>query len=552
MALTEDAVRAIQAELRAARRGERRAAAEALARRFGVSLGTIYRKAELGGARRKRQAARPEYRDWVEVAAQIAHRSAPPMPLELALRAGVAGGSLPAEAAAMPLATAYRVLKELGLKPGARRTQQMHADWPMQAVQFDASTSAHLLPARRLADGGWSLKLYKKPLPSSGYKNKPLAADRQRLMIYGVWDMCTGYRRARYLVAQGEGAADAADSLVRMLMPTGDPRRPLHGIPDDLWTDQGPLFKSKGSRDLLDRLGVKLALGRAYAKERMGGVESGWRIHWARFERSLFAVDALYDGGEITLDDLNARLELYEAEENGRRLSRTPVAGRQATRTEAWAALSRARPEPLRTPPADAIRTMYRDEALRRLDRNGVLKWKGAEYECSEWHDRFVLVREALDGREELALEDPATGERAVARRYRRRPYGDVSRIPLTRLERLNAAAQAPGGRPRAGDPYADGAGAAQPAGVAALRAPAAEVRPIDNPLAAGAYPSLASAMAAFGRRYPFPLGPEDRAAVEAALEEAGLGRAAVDDLAGRLLSAVASERTSNQPGGDS
>ena len=62
----------------------------------------------------------------------------------------------------------------------------------------------------------------------------------------------------------------------------------FHGVPDDLWSDQGPLFKSSAARDLLNRLGIRLVTGEPYAKERMGGVERAHRHRWARFEGALF------------------------------------------------------------------------------------------------------------------------------------------------------------------------------------------------------------------------------------------------------------------------
>lgn len=533
MKLSPAAVEDIRARMRDAPRGAKSAVAAELGARYGVSIATVYRRAAVGGAARRRAKRRPEYRGWVETAVALAHRAPAPVPLDLAIESAIGAGHLPAEAAAMPAGTAHRIARELGLRPAARRTQRIHADYPMQAVQFDASTSAHLTVLGPAGDGDWRLRLHRSPIPRAarGYKNRPLGPDRLRLMVYGIWDACTGYRRARYVVARGESAADAVAALVEMLRETGDPERPLHGLPDDLWSDQGPAFSARASRELLGRLGIGLVTGEPYRKERMGGVERAWRTQWARFERSLFLAEEGAD--EVLLSRLNLRLEEYERRE-GRRTSRARVGGRTATRAQAWTALSNGRPadRPLRAMPADAMRTLHR-EGERRIDRNGIVRWEGEEWECREWHSRRVLVRQRLAGdADALTLVDPRTGERSQARRYGARRYGEVRAIPATALDRLlDAAAE----RGAAGsDPFA--ARAPAPAGVVPLRPRAPAPAALPDPLDAGRYESLADAMAAFGELYPWPLGPADRAAVRAAIEAAGFEREAVAELAGRLL----------------
>ena len=99
--------------------------------------------------------------------------------------------------------------------------------------------------------------------------------QRLRVIVYAVWDMCTGYTLARYTVAKGENALDAMNFLCWALAGKDDPRIPFHGVPDDLWSDQGPLLKSAAARDLLSRLGIRLVKGAPHAKERMGGVPAG-------------------------------------------------------------------------------------------------------------------------------------------------------------------------------------------------------------------------------------------------------------------------------------
>ena len=110
----------VAATMRDTPRGERVAAAQRLAALYGVGRSTIYRAAGLRGPRRRRPPARPEYRDWVCVALARAHRAPAPMTLQSAIAAAIEAGDLPAAAAGMPLATAQRVRREMGLAPAFR------------------------------------------------------------------------------------------------------------------------------------------------------------------------------------------------------------------------------------------------------------------------------------------------------------------------------------------------------------------------------------------------------------------------------------------------
>lgn len=536
--LSEAARRMIADALGAAPRGARGETASRLAARFGVSRATVYRAAAVGGASRPRPPARPEYREWVRIAVRAAHRApADPVPLDLAIEACIEAGDLPPEAAAMPLSTAHRVRRELGLVQRRRRTHRLNADWPMQAIQVDGSTSNHLRVLRPLPDGDWLLKLHRRPWSARGYKNKPLGPGRTRLQIYGLWDMCTGYTLARYCVARGETSLDTLEFLVWALGGEhGDPRIPLHGAPDDLWCDQGSLFKSEAAGDLLDRLDITLIPGAPHNKERQGGVERPWRTRWARFERALF----LRDTDTITLMELNVRLLEYEIRENARRRSRTPVGGRPASRAEAWPALVRGRPadRPLHRLPPDPLATLAR-EARRWIDSQGHIRWGGREFEVDGWSERRVIAREAVRGEpDRLVVEeiraDGRPPERRHARPLVRRRYGEIRSSARTPLERLLAET--------AGDPVGTAdvwaprptAGAPNVASLPARSAPAA---PLADPLAvADRYPDLDTAMRAFARLWPHPLSPVNRSLVAERIAEAGCTRSAVSDLAAELL----------------
>ena len=528
---------AITAELGVAPHGERTDTARRLAETFGVSVSTVYKCAERRGTKRKRDPQRPEYRGWTQIAVRLAQEGPPgePVPFDAAIQAGIESGELPPEAAEMPVQTGYRIARELGLKQKRRRTQRLDADYPMQAIQCDGSTSKYLVPVKRLPDGDWLLKLHRKPTPQI-YKNKPLGPGRERVIVYGLWEMCTGYTLSRYTVARGETAVDEMTFLCWALEESDDSRLPFHGRPDDLWFDQGNVFKSAAAGDFIERLDINPNPGRPYNKERMGGIERSHRARWARFERTLF----LRREKTILLSELNSRLLEYHIRENARRPSRTPVAGRQVSRTAAWVALTNARPADNRLQKIvpNAIETMAREKDRAWIDANGHLTWNTVTYEVEEWHSMHVTARRGLVGdRDHITLEDPETKERRVAYPYAKRSYGTVRAVAKTALEKL---AETPI-EFKGADLYAPGRERANP-GVTALPARSAGAAPLENPLDGERHPNIESAMSAFIALYPHPLQPQHLALVKERIQAAGLAKQAVIDIAQGLTALAQGE----------
>ena len=529
--LSADARAAIAQAMAETPRGGRTARRQQLARLYRVSPSTISKAAGLRGTPRKRQAGRPEYREWVRKAVALAHkpwqrqgRPQPrirPLSLRQAIRIGVEGGVLPPEAADMPLSTAYRLIREMGLKPADKRTQRIEGDYPMQALLIDYSTSEHLVVDRPDGDD-WILRLHHKPWSAGGYKNKPVKADRQRLGVYALWDACTGYVIARYTVAKGENAPHAVEFLDWALGTEKDSRLVLHGLPDDLWSDQGPLAKSRMAADWFDRLGIALITGEPYNKTRMGGVEQSHRRRWD-FEQTLFYRDT----ETIRLSELNSHLIKFTVEENDRGRSRTKVDGRRPGRAAAWVALTNARPadNPLRRMPDNAFATLARED-IRTIDRSGFISWDGVEYVCDDWYGRKVIVRQAIDGSGDLTVEDPHTKKRRTARRYVPGPYGVVRQSPKSAFEKLmdehadlSVVADLYAPKPATGN-------------VTHLPAHSAPAAPLENPLAADRCRDLADAMRLFTSIYPYALSEANRQEVIAQITGSGLSRQAITALA--------------------
>ena len=397
----------------------------------------------------------------------------------------------------------------------------------MQVALVDGSSSKFLRVVGEAGDDGEDrvLRLWRKPTPLSGYKNKPLPPSRERLGVYAVVDRCSGLTRSRYKAERGENALSAVEFILWALSDSGDPRQPMRGLPTELWSDQGPLVKSNAARDLLERLDVSTEWGEPYNKERMGQVERPWRTMWKRFEASLF----LARRDEWLLSEVNSRLQEYEADENNRRPARRPRPnGGRWTRAQCWTALTNSRPadDRLRELPPNALETMA-SEARRKIDRNGIVRWGGVEYECEGWHDKWVLARRAVDGGGDLVLVDEETGERATATRWAPRPHGEIRGVPATPLERLLDAPPEFGGA----DVYApkDARGNVVP--IPPRTAPPA---PIEDPLDADRLPDAATAMRLFSAICP-GLSATALAMVRGEIERAGLSRAATEDLAREL-----------------
>ena len=515
--------RAVRDAMRAAPLGQRTAEADRLAVAYGCSRSAIYAAARLGGPKRPRARARPEYEAWTRIVVRRSHLAPEPVPLDLALRACVAAGELPPEAASMPVATLRRIRRELGLVAGPKRTHRLSAEWPGQVVLVDGSSSQRLVVVRPTDDGDWLLKLHRAPAAvARGYKNKPRPASRMTVLATGLWDRCTGLSISRYHVGRGEAAVGVAETLCWALAGGHPPGMPMRGVPDEMWSDGGPLVRSEAARDLLERLDIEVNKGPAYAKERQGGVERPWRTQWERFERSLY----LRRCQTILLSELNARLMRYAIEEN-RRASRTPREdGGRWSRAEAWRVLAGRRPTPLRELPPEPMRTLART-VRRRLDRDGIARVDGEQYECSDWHDKWVLVRLALVGDDgAITVEDEITGERRTCPRWRPRPHGEIAASPATPLDRLLAedAPEWPGA-----DPY--GPEGETPANVVALPAKTAPPAELENPLDADRLPGIDAAMRLFAARCP-GLSPAATASVRAEIERSGLSRSAVEELA--------------------
>jgi hypothetical protein len=504
-----DRLAALHRECQGLTRGQRTERMQKAAELFGVSLATLYRQLDKAGLgtdrdRNASKANRPELREWTAGMMLLASKSPDGkfIPLIDARIAAFEAGYIPAQALDEPIETFHRIAREMGFRETDRKINSVWANHAHEAVEFDASSSAYFSVVKELEDGDYLLKI--NPRPHADYKNKPVGKDRLRVIIYSFWEMYSGHQWATYTVSTGENGYDGMAALIEYATPKNDPRDPVHGLMDQLWADQGPVTKLGASVDLIERLGIEIVTGEAYAKERMGGVEQTHRRRW-EFERGLYMTvinraAAKEEGidlatltppqrGEITLSELNARCASHRARLNARPARWQPGKSKCAAWSHSAAERARAG-NPIRKIPENAIETMATEKRCR-CDQYGVIRWDNRFYEVEDGvHSRWMIARRSLDDPSRVVVEDIETGKRYSTRPFEPRKLGEYRTIPATPLQKareLGATLSAP-------SPYVPAEGGNVVAMPARTRAP----DPLPNPLDAGRYGSLGEALRAF------------------------------------------------------
>jgi hypothetical protein len=494
-------------------------------------------------------------REWASILYALQQKSPEgTIPLELCLRSALRPNLqtgevlLPPSAKDVPLA-AYQAIIRDEIIGGRRRkrTRRLNADRANQAWLLDASTSKYLTIERRSDDDeDWILRLWRNPSPASGYKNKPLGPDRHRLVYYGIWEMLTGYKHAAPTVAVGESGLDTMEFLVGAFQRRPDPRDPLHGLPEDLWCDQGPLVKYAATRDLLDRLldgfDEHVRTGEAYQKERMGGVEQVWARLWRSFEQSLFLHAPAKGRYEIALRDIQARLVEYFAEENARPSRSDP----SLSRRDHWLRAINQQGG-VRLCPPDPLETIATEKRCK-VRQDGTFLWNKIEYEIPDINDCWILARRAIDGSGRVIAEDERTGKRwdvTPAEHLGYDQHRGQRKLPRDQAREIAQALPLPGDVYAPAQEPATAAPAPKPAQTAAdnvvrnrFGARQQEARPLADPLDADRYASLTQAMADLYSQLRAPLSAEHHALAEQRLLRDGLRKSAVRDLAAALCAA--------------
>ena len=429
----------IAQELEALPHGAKGERLQAYLEQFDMEQSTFYRKlrkARLTEANPRAAAPkRPELRTWTMAIHALATK--PPdgktVPYVDALAAAVEAGLVPPEAALVHVETFHRIARELGLRDTERKINCVEPDHAHQVVLTDASGSAYFSVVKKLDDGDYLLRM--NPRPHADYKNKPLLnKERLRVIAYGFWEMFSGATWYTYTVSMGENGPDAMEAFCAYMNASADPRNPVYGVPDELWSDQGPVTKG-ATADLIERLGIKLVKGEPYVKERMGGVEQLWRRAWEA-ERSYYmqltTVDGKVQPVEMTLSELNARTRTRIAQSNTQ-----PGSSRFDPAKSKWQAWreSAAKRGGIRRLPDHAIETLA-TEITRTVDQHGVITWDKQEYEVEDGlHSCKVIARRSLADRSIVTVEDIETGRKYATKPFEPRKLGEFRAFPKSNLD---------------------------------------------------------------------------------------------------------------------
>jgi transposase InsO family protein len=383
-----------------------------------VSVKSLYRAIFPEGSGNKKRRERPESasREWALAVAKI--KKSPPeeageITTAQALKIAVENGVIPPEAGRLSRRSYDRIMANLGLNRRDKPIVRFQAEYANLAHHFDASTSKFLYIHRHTRDGEAILRLFR---PAKHYKNKPTPVG-VRPWVYGAVDDHSGKHICRYTAALGENITDSLAFLV-------DHAWREFGLPEKLLADQGLLKKGLASQDFLARLGIDFPESDPYAKEAHGKIERPWRTLWQNFELTFFAVDN-WEKIEITLTELNARLERYIVDYNAR-----PHRYMKAkTREEVWRESVALRGGKV-VLPDNALNAVIK-RAERKVATDGTLQYEGRTYTVKGCYSEAVYVFEGLfEGK--LTVQCKRTGERFDVSPLRVLPLGEYRAVAET------------------------------------------------------------------------------------------------------------------------
>ncbi len=385
----------------------------------------------LGRGRRKHE----QMETWVEMIMRLKYN--PPKGVRSlatadAVRLAKVNGLVPLSAE-LSEGTVNRVARELGLMETARKEVRFEAEFPNQVHQIDASGSDHFFPVRKTTDGDWLLKLRPKQ-----QKNKE-KADKFKLWAYGLADDFSGYRLSRYTVAPGESAAGSI-AFLQWAWAKDEEHAPFRGLPEILYSDNGPLVRKHAFQEFAARVGVTLKTHEAERAQATGKVEANWKSLWKRFETPWFFAPG-WEKLEITLAELNQEVAAFWRQWNHQRHRHLAL-----TREAAWL-LIQQRGGVVDIAP-EAWRTVFQRHA-RKIDAAGCFDFKGRTYQVQKIHACDAWLYEGLVDNC-IVVEDRRDGQRYGCSEFAPLVWGEYKGVAKTALERLKdePSPVAPGVKP--------------------------------------------------------------------------------------------------------
>jgi hypothetical protein len=520
-----DMLQQARAEILSAPFGHTTQTAQRWADIFGVAYSTMYRIANVANRVRKGAAKNPELVKWAEIIFKL--KKTPPdgageLSTEDAVASAIAKGMLSADAALINVSTYNAIARNKGWNQTTTRRVRFQAERPNQIHHFDASTSKYLYIAKRYPDNDYLLKLHRPGM--MGYKNKPIPCDSLRPWYYGLVDDNSGVSLARCTAAPGESSGDSLDFLAWAWAQMG--------ICDTLMADEGMLRKALASSSFLERIGVELPSSGPYRKEAHGKIERPWRTLWLKFELVLYAECADWHDFEITMSELNRRLQIYLEDKYNQMPHRFE---REFTRRQVWERISWQ--GGIVKIPETALATVAR-RAKRKVDVFGNIELNGATYTVKGLHDAWVWVYEGVF-ENRLVVQDIETGKKYDVVDFKPLKAGEYQASPETPHQKLiKEAIDIPEGalytKPKAKEKRADNV----------LTAPIrVQEREIDDPFQTDRYRTIGEAMDELTGIIGTGLSGEERGMVEELINNNGLHKLYVRDLAQEIRGELESRR---------
>lgn len=420
MAFTYEIEQQVKAELQQSPRGTKAATVAKWASLLGCDVKKIWALQETGRVRAKK--ANSSLEEVTKIVFQIKFRvpdCTGPLSTDQAYKMARINGNLPEDAPRYHPSTIDRCARDLKLTKTPRRIQRFQAERPNQMHHVDASTSQFLHVVKALPNGDYLLKLHAGS--SQNYKNKPLPI-KMKLWIYGVVDDYSGCLAGRYAAAPGESAADNLNFLKWAWSKKED--KTLHGVPEKIKGDKGPMMRGKVAEDLFARLGVEIDPSEPGAKDAHGKIERPHRTNWQRFEKQFMVLDDCKKF-EITLSELNRQFLVYLNTEYNLRPHRYE---KEITREQAWKRISlQGGVRPL---PAGAFETSC-ERVERTVGRDGTIKLDGQIYEVKGLHAAKVWVIKSVFT-DDIIVQEVETGKKYEVINFKPNPVGTFTAHPDT------------------------------------------------------------------------------------------------------------------------
>ncbi len=512
----------VKTDLAGCPKGGRTKVVAGWAHRLGMSYQTLYRSIPATGKRAgKKRAGVRQIEDIEQAALLVAQvKSRPPehrgqITTKDAVEIAVANGLIPAGMA--HVATFDRVIREIGANKQRRRIERYQAERPNEMHHVDASSSNCFYVHRELPGGDYMLRIYGG---TKDYKNKPVPI-RLRPWIYGVVDDYSGFHVARYVAALGESAGDNLDFLCWAWAQNDD--KEFFGLPEKIKGDHGPMMSSDGIPEWFERLGIEIAPSEVLNKDAHGKIERPWRTCWQRFELPFFA-QSNWKTFEIRLSELNRRFGRYQREYN----EMPHRYERNISRRQAWLKINQnggavALPE-------GAIKTVVRRDP-RLVGQDGCFSLDNVRYEVKGLHDAWVWVYQGWFD-DKMVVVNQKDGRKYEVEDFTPNRLGEYSKAPESTYQQVRKSATE---MVRITNTlYTEDRVA--PANVRQMPTRIKEVRQVENPLSMDSFQDVETALREFQGLCGFFMDKEMRVEVKGLIEENGLSRRFVSELALEIL----------------